>query len=153
MPSSRSASTHTVEDPNHQRGGPKRGPVSIKISLPLHLSTRGLIPPPASRRDETRRDETKMHCVNLLGQRLMCPDFGRQVAGLQVLIAVLNGYISLGIFFAEPMGGVRPKKGNPGIQPICPAGAITPKLASRLSLASLRGDAKIFLSIVSNAAI
>ena len=38
------------------------------------------------------RVETKMHCVKLLGQRLMARDFDRQVAELQFRIAVLNGY-------------------------------------------------------------
>lgn len=38
-----------------------------------------------------------MHCVKLLGQRLMARDFDRQVAELQVRIAVLNGYTALGI--------------------------------------------------------
>ena len=32
-----------------------------------------------------------MHCVKLLGQRLMARDFDRQVAEVQVRIAVLNG--------------------------------------------------------------
>ncbi|CAM4316899.1 IS5 family transposase [Palleronia rufa] len=45
------------------------------------------------------RVETKMHCVKLLGQRLMARDFDRQVAELQVRIAVLNGYTALGISF------------------------------------------------------
>ena len=43
------------------------------------------------------RVETKMHCVKLLGQRLMARDFDRQVAELQVRIAVLNGYTALGV--------------------------------------------------------
>ena len=43
------------------------------------------------------RVETKMHCVKLLGQRLMARDFDRQVAELQVRIAVLNGGTALGI--------------------------------------------------------
>ncbi len=43
------------------------------------------------------RVETKMHCVKLLGQRLMARDFDRQVAELQVRIAVLSGYTALGI--------------------------------------------------------
>jgi len=43
------------------------------------------------------RVETKMHCVKLLGQRLMARDFDRQVAEVQVRIAVLNGYTALGI--------------------------------------------------------
>ena len=38
-----------------------------------------------------------MHCVKLLGQRLMARDFDRQVAELQVRIAVLSGYTALGI--------------------------------------------------------
>lgn len=43
------------------------------------------------------RAETKMHCVKLLGQRLMARDFERQVAEFQVRVAVLNGYTALGI--------------------------------------------------------
>jgi len=50
------------------------------------------------------RVETKMHCVKLLGQRLMARDFDRQVAELQVRIAVLNGYTALGIPITEPVG-------------------------------------------------
>ncbi|MPQ96317.1 IS5 family transposase, partial [Thioclava sp. JE_KL1] len=43
------------------------------------------------------RVETKMHCVKLLGQRLMARDFDRQIAELQVRIAIMNGYTALGI--------------------------------------------------------
>ena len=43
------------------------------------------------------RAETKMHCVKLLGQRLSARDFDRQVAELQVRVAVLNGFTALGI--------------------------------------------------------
>ena len=43
------------------------------------------------------RAETKMHCVKLLGQRLMARDFDRQVAEFQIGVAVLNGYTALGI--------------------------------------------------------
>jgi hypothetical protein len=43
------------------------------------------------------RVETKMHCVKLLGQRLMARDFDRQVADFQVRVAMLNGYTALGI--------------------------------------------------------
>ncbi|MGS4947916.1 IS5 family transposase [Meridianimarinicoccus sp. RP-17] len=50
------------------------------------------------------RVETKMHCVKLMGQRLMARDFDRQVAELQVLIAVLNGYTALGIPVTEAVG-------------------------------------------------
>jgi Transposase DDE domain len=42
------------------------------------------------------RAETKMHCVKLLGQRLMARDFDRQVAEFQVRVAVLNSYTALG---------------------------------------------------------
>jgi len=51
-----------------------------------------------------RRAETKMHCVNLLGQSLMARDFDRQVAELQIRAAVLNGYTALGIPVTEPVG-------------------------------------------------
>lgn len=51
------------------------------------------------------RVETKMHCVKLLGQRLMARRFDRRkVAELQVRIAVLNGYTALGIPITEPVG-------------------------------------------------
>ncbi len=50
------------------------------------------------------RVETKMHCMKLLGQRLMARDFNRQVAEIQVRIAVLNGYTPLGIPVTEPVG-------------------------------------------------
>jgi len=43
------------------------------------------------------RVESKMNCIKLLGQALMARDFDRQVAELQVRIAVLNGYTALGI--------------------------------------------------------
>ena len=38
-----------------------------------------------------------MHCVKLLGQRLMAHDFDRQVAEFQVKVAVLNSFTALGI--------------------------------------------------------
>ena len=50
------------------------------------------------------RAETKMHCVKLLGQRLMARDFDRLVAEFQVRVAVLNGYTALGIPVTEPVG-------------------------------------------------
>ena len=49
-------------------------------------------------------DLTKMHCVKLLGQSLMARDFDRQVAEIQVRIAVLNRYTALGIPVTEPVG-------------------------------------------------
>lgn len=50
------------------------------------------------------RAETKMHCVKLLGQRLSARDFDRQVAEVQVRVAVLNGFIALGIPVTEVAG-------------------------------------------------
>ena len=50
------------------------------------------------------RAETKMNCVKLLGQGLMARDFDRQVAELQVRIAVLNRYTALGKLITEPVG-------------------------------------------------
>ncbi len=50
------------------------------------------------------RAETKMHCVKPLGQRLMARDFDRQVAELQVRVAVLNRFTALGIPVTEAMG-------------------------------------------------
>jgi hypothetical protein len=46
-----------------------------------------------------------MHCVKLLGQRLMSArDFDRQVAEFQVRVAVLNGFTALGIPVTEAVG-------------------------------------------------
>jgi transposase len=59
------------------------------------------------------RAETKMHCMKLLGQRLMARDFDRQVAEVQIRIAVMNGYTALGIPLTETVGGIRPGKGEP----------------------------------------
>jgi hypothetical protein len=50
------------------------------------------------------RAETKMHCVKLLGQRLMARDFDRQVAGFHVRVSVLNGYTAPGIPVTKVVG-------------------------------------------------
>lgn len=50
------------------------------------------------------RAETKMHCVKLLGQRLSARDSNRQVAGVQVRVAVLNGFTALGTPITEVAG-------------------------------------------------
>jgi transposase len=50
------------------------------------------------------RAETKMHCMKLLGQRLMARDFDRQVAEVQVRIAIMNGYTALGIPATRAVG-------------------------------------------------
>ena len=43
-----------------------------------------------------------MHCVKLLGQRLSARDFDRQVAELQVRVAVLMGFTA----FVPPVTAV-----------------------------------------------
>ena len=43
-----------------------------------------------------------MHYMKLLGQSLMARDFERQVAEIQIRIAVLNRYNALGIPVTEP---------------------------------------------------
>lgn len=50
------------------------------------------------------RVETKMHCLKLLGQRLMARDFDRQVAEVQVRVAILNGFTALGIPVTKVVG-------------------------------------------------
>ena len=45
-----------------------------------------------------------MHCMKLLGQRLTARDFDRQVAEVQVRIAVMNGYTALGIPVTQTVG-------------------------------------------------
>jgi DNA repair photolyase len=42
--------------------------------------------------------------MKLLGQSLMARDFERQVAEIQIRIAVLNRYTALGIPVTEPLG-------------------------------------------------
>ena len=42
--------------------------------------------------------------MKLLGQSLMARDFERQVAEIQIRIAVLNRYTALGIPGTEPVG-------------------------------------------------
>ena len=45
-----------------------------------------------------------MQCMKLLGQSLMARDFERQVAEIQIRIAVLNRYTALGIPATESVG-------------------------------------------------
>jgi hypothetical protein len=62
------------------------------------------------------RAETKMHCMKLLGQRLMARDFDRQVAEIQVRMAIMNGYTQLGIPVTKKCGiNVSGKRGSPFI--------------------------------------
>jgi hypothetical protein len=53
-----------------------------------------------------------MHCVKLLGQRLMARDFDRQVAEVQVRVAILNGFTALSIPVTKVVGQVCPKEGT-----------------------------------------
>lgn len=62
------------------------------------------IPPPKPRRDENALREPKVREAKLLGQRLKARDFDRQVAELQLRIAVLNGHTALGIPVTEAAG-------------------------------------------------
>lgn len=48
--------------------------------------------------------ETKMLCVQLLGQRLIARDFDRQVAEFQIRVAALNGFAALGISVTKVAG-------------------------------------------------
>ena len=50
------------------------------------------------------RIESKMNCIKLLGQSLMSRDFDRQVAEIQIRVAVLKRYTSLGIPVTVPVG-------------------------------------------------
>ena len=50
------------------------------------------------------RAETKMNCMKLLGQRLMARDFDRQVAEVQVRIAIMNEYTARGIPVTKAVG-------------------------------------------------
>jgi hypothetical protein len=44
------------------------------------------------------------HCMKLLGQRLKVRDFDRQVAEVQIRIAIMNGYTALGIPVTKTTG-------------------------------------------------
>ena len=45
-----------------------------------------------------------MHCIKPPGQRLMARDFDRQVAEVQMGVAVLNGFTALGIPITKAAG-------------------------------------------------
>jgi hypothetical protein len=59
------------------------------------------------------RAETKMQCVQLPGQRLSARDFDRQVAEVQVRVAVPNGFTTLGTPVPQVAGEVSSGKGEP----------------------------------------
>ena len=93
-----------VEGHHRWRGRPKRGTAIIKIPWSGPLATIERISPPKPRRDKDGLCKPKVREAKLLGQRLMARDFDRQVAELQVRIAVLNGYTTLGIPVTETVG-------------------------------------------------
>ena len=45
-----------------------------------------------------------MHCLKLLGQRLIARDFDRQAAEFQARVAVMNGFTALGIPETQAVG-------------------------------------------------
>ncbi|KIT18169.1 hypothetical protein jaqu_01030 [Jannaschia aquimarina] len=45
-----------------------------------------------------------MNCMKILGQKLTSRDFDRQTAELQVRIAILNRFTTLGIPVTRPVG-------------------------------------------------
>lgn len=58
-----------------------------------------------------------MHCMKLLGQKLMARDPDRQIAELQLRVAVMNGFTALGIPVTEAVGYVCLGKGEPWSSP------------------------------------
>jgi hypothetical protein len=50
------------------------------------------------------RAATRMHCVKILGQRLSARQYDRQVAEFHVRVALMNGFIELGIPVTEEVG-------------------------------------------------
>jgi hypothetical protein len=57
------------------------------------------------------RVQANMHDMKLLGQRLMARNFDRQVAEVQVRIAVLNGYTACGIRVTKAVSSTCLEKG------------------------------------------
>lgn len=75
------------------------------------MATMERIPTPKPRRNKTSRDRAthnptgqRMHCVKLMGQSLTARDFERQVAEVQIRMAVFNRYTALGIPVTEAIG-------------------------------------------------
>jgi hypothetical protein len=50
------------------------------------------------------RDETKTHCLKLMGQPLMARDLDNQVAEIQIRLVVLNCYAAVGMPITAPVG-------------------------------------------------
>ena len=50
------------------------------------------------------RVDTKMNCIKLLDRSLMAKAFDRQVAEIQIRVAVLNRYTALGIPLTQAVG-------------------------------------------------
>ena len=92
-------------------GRRKRDFARIEMPGPRALTELERLPPPKPRRDEPARDHVLhnaagqgMHCVKLLGQRFMARDFDRQIAEIQVRIAVPTGHTAPGTPITETTG-------------------------------------------------
>lgn len=68
-----------------------------------------------------------MHCVKLLGHRLVACNFDRQVSELQARIAVLNSDIALGKAVTRPPDKSVGGTGTSGCQPICATTSCSPE--------------------------
>ena len=73
-----------------------------------------------------------MHCMKLLGQRLMARDFDRQVAEVQVRIAVMNAYTALGIPSQRPWGESVRGKGKSAQQRLCAESFVASRKSEKL---------------------
>ncbi len=63
------------------------------------------------------RVETKVNCVELMGQSLMLQGLHRQVAQTQIRIAVLNRYTTLAMPVTVAAGQARLRKGKARTSP------------------------------------
>lgn len=104
----------------HEQRGHRPAPSreGVKIPGPYPMAAMEWLSPPTPRRDqdalcETTGPEPSSHtfCECVAG-RGMARDFARQVAEIQIHIAVPNRYTALGIPVTEPVGLVRPGKGE-----------------------------------------
>jgi hypothetical protein len=67
----------------------------------------------------------RMHCVDLLAQRLDAQDVDRQVAAFQVPAASHNGFTALGTPIPETVGWVCPGNGRAARRSTCATGPAT----------------------------
>jgi len=106
-----------------------------------HLATMARVSPPKPRRDMTRIrkqssglfSDDRMRCAKLPGQRLSARDFDRQVAELQVRVAVLNGFTALGTPITDGRRrGLARKRRSPSISRFVQQSR-SPNISSRTS--------------------